>query len=164
VGTDTTSRSDKITDIGFDAQYQYQGSNWWLTLRGSYIHENQRLDATFGELGNAANPTNFLNSLHLQASFAYGADSRWVLTGQYFNISGSSDAIVFGGNASGFSPNSNGFIGELAYIPFSASKAPGWPWLNARIGLQYTYYNKFDGTTAGAHDNNALFLHAWFAM
>ncbi len=164
VGTDTTALSDKITDVGFDAQYQYQGSNYWFTLRGSYIHENQKLDATFGVLGAAANPTNFLDSLHLQASLAYGADSKIVLTGQYFSITGSSDVGLFGGNASGFSPNSSGFIGELAYIPFSASKAPGWPWLNARIGLQYTYYNKFDGTTVGAHDNNTLFLHAWFAM
>ena len=30
--------------------------------------------------------------------------------------------------------------------------------------LQYVYYNKFDGTTIGARDNNTLFLHAWFAM
>jgi hypothetical protein len=40
----------------------------------------------------------------------------------------------------------------------------GWPWFNARIGLQYTYYNKLNGTTVNAHDNNTLFLHAWFAM
>jgi hypothetical protein len=159
----TFAQSDKYTDVGFDTQYQYQGSNWWLTLRGSYIHENQKLDATFAN-GGAANPSNFLNSLHLQASLAYGADNRFVLTGQYFDISGSSDPILYAGLASGFSPNSNGFIGELAYIPFGASQAPGWPWLNARIGLQYTYYNKFDGTTVGAHQNNALFLHAWFAM
>jgi hypothetical protein len=39
-----------------------------------------------------------------------------------------------------------------------------WPWANVRIGLQYTYYNKFDGTTLNAHNNNTLFLHAWFAM
>lgn len=164
--TDTSSQSDKITDLGFDAQYQYQGSNYWFTLRGSYIHENQRLDASFGELHNAANPTNFLDSLHLQASLAYGADNRFVLTGQYFSIKGSSDAGIFtpDGGFSNNSPNSSGFMGELAYIPFSASKAPGWPWLNARIGLQYTYYNKFNGTTVGAHDNNTLFLHAWFAM
>jgi hypothetical protein len=164
--TDTLLQSDKITDVGFDAQYQYQGSNYWFTLRGSYIHENQKLDATFGVLNNAANPTNFLDSLHLQASLAYGADSKFVLTGQYFSITGSSDSIVFSSD-NGFSnnsPNSSGFMGELAYIPFGVSRAPGWPWLNARIGLQYTYYNKFNGTTVGAHDNNTLFLHAWFAM
>jgi len=161
----TIPQSDKFTDVGFDAQYQYQGSNYWLTLRGSYIHEYQKLDARFGAFNAlnapnpASNPSNFLNSLHLQASFAYGADNRFVLTGQYFDISGSSDLGLFGG-----SPNSNGFIGELAYIPFGVSQAPGWPWLNARIGLQYTYYNKFNGTTDGAHDKNTLFLHAWFAM
>ncbi len=161
----TLPLSDKFTDVGFDAQYQFQGPNYWFTLRGSYIHENQRLDATSSPLvGGAANPTNFLNSLHLQASLAWGADNRFVLTGQYFNISGSSDAVLYQGLASSFSPNSNGFIGELAYIPFGVNKAPGWPWANARIGLQYTYYNKFDGTTVGAHDNNTLFLHAWFAM
>jgi hypothetical protein len=48
----------------------------------------------------------------------------------------------------------------MAYIPFSVSKALGSPWFNARVGLQYTYYNKFGGTTVGAHDQNTLFLHA----
>ena len=62
------------------------------------------------------------------------------------------------------SPNSSGWIAEIAYIPFGASQAPGWPWFNARIGLQYTDYEKFDGTTTGAHGHNTLFLHAWFAM
>jgi hypothetical protein len=164
--TATIPQSDKFTDVGFDAQYQFQGPNYWFTLRGSYIHENQRLDATFGALQppGAANPTNFLDSMHLQASLAWGADNRFVLTGQYFSISGSSDAVLYQGLASGLSPNSSGFIGELAYIPFGVSQAPGWPWANARIGLQYTYYNKFDGTTVGAHDNNTLYLHAWFAM
>jgi hypothetical protein len=161
--TGTFPQSDKYTDTGFDSQYQYQGSNYWLTLRGSYIREFQKLDATFAT-GGSANPTNLLNSLHLQASFAYGGDNRFVFTGQYFNIWGTSDPIAYAGLASGLSPNSDGFIGEIAYIPFGTSQAPGWPWLNARIGLQYTYYNKFDGTTVGAHNQNTLFLHAWFAM
>lgn len=159
----TFTQSDKFTDAGFDAQYQYQGENYWLTLRGSYIHEFQRLDATFAT-GGSANPTNDLNSLKLQASLAYGGDNRIALTGQYFDIRGSSDPILYSALASGNSPNSSGFIAEIAYIPFGVSKAPGWPWFNARIGLQYTYYNKFDGTTIGAHDQNTVFLHAWFAM
>ena len=44
-------QTDKFTDIGFDTQYQYQGDNWWLTLRGSYIREFQQLDATFANGG-----------------------------------------------------------------------------------------------------------------
>jgi hypothetical protein len=161
--TATFSQTDKFIDTGFDAQYQYQGDNYWLTLRGSYIREFQQLDSTFG-LGGAANLNNELNSLHLQASFAYGGDNRIVLTGQYFNTWGTSDPLLYAGLASGFSPNSEGWIAEIAYIPFGTSKAPGWPWFNARIGLDYTFYNKFDGTSVGASNNNTLFLHLWLAM
>jgi hypothetical protein len=132
-------------------------------LRGSFIHESQRLDATFAN-GGSSNPTNDLNSLKLQGSFAYGGDNKIVLTGQYFNIWGSTDPTLFSGLASGNSPNSNGFTAEIAYIPFGVSKAPGWPWANARVGLQYTWYNKFDGTTVGASDHNTLFFHLWMAM
>jgi hypothetical protein len=161
--TSTFTQTDKFTDVGFDAQYQYQGDNYWVTFRGSYIHEFQQLDSTFALTG-SANPQNELNSLRLQGSVAFGADNRVVLTGQYFNTWGTSDPILYAGLASTFSPDSNGFIGEIAYIPFNASKAPGWPWANARVGLQYTFYNKFDGTTVGASANNTLFLHLWLAM
>jgi hypothetical protein len=159
-------QTDRFTDIGFDTQYQFQGDNYWLTLRGSYIREFQQLDASFLN-ASASNPTNLLNSLKLQASFAYGADNRVVFTGQYFNQWGTADMSLYGtdpvtGAAS--TPNTNGFMTEIAYIPFGASKMIGWPWFNARIGLQYTYYNKLNGTTVAAHDNNTLFLHAWFAM
>jgi hypothetical protein len=163
--TATFPQSDKFTDLGFDAQYQYQGDNYWLTLRGSFIREFQQLNSSLVNAG--TNPTNLLNSMRLQASFAYGADNRVVFTGQYFNIWGTADLALFGadpvtGNA--LTPNTNGWMAEIAYIPFGASKMFGWPWFNARIGLQYTYYNKLNGTTVGAHDNNTLFLHAWFAM
>jgi hypothetical protein len=166
--TGTLPLSDRFVDIGIDSQYQYQGPNYWLTLRANYIREYQRLDASSSSLANfvSANPTNELNSLKLTGSFAFGADNRIVLTGQYFNVWGSPDANLFADTAgfANMSPNSNGWMAELAYIPFSASKAPGWSWFNARIGLQYIYYNKFNGTTVGAHDNNTLFLHAWLAM
>jgi hypothetical protein len=38
------------------------------------------------------------------------------------------------------------------------------PWFNAGVGLQYTAYDKFDGTKAGASDHNTLFFHLWLAM
>ena len=164
--TDVFPMTDRFTDIGFDTQYQYQGDNYWITLRGSYIREFQRLDSSFATLA-ASNPTNLLNTLKLQASVALGQDNRVVLTGQYFNVWGTSDATLFGTDpVTGvpLTPNSNGWIAEIAYIPFGASKSFGWPWFNARIGLQYTYYNKLNGTTVGAQDNNTLFLHAWVAF
>ena len=162
---ETFAQTDRYNDIGFDTQYQYQGTNYWITLRGSYIHENQTLDATFNNHAVSDNPTNTLNTFRALASLAYGNDNRIVLTGQYFDTWGSSDATLYGGNPGcACSPNSDGFIAEIAYIPFMASQAPGWPWANVRVGLQYTYYNKFDGDTVFAHNNNTLFAYLWFAM
>jgi hypothetical protein len=171
-------QTDRYTDTAFDAQYQYQGDNYWFTLRGVYIHEKQTLDATFGNsphsdgTNGSDNPTNTLNTFRALASLAYGNDNRVVLTGQYFNTKGSSDASLYSGLASQFDPsgtpptdpNSNGYIFEIAYIPFISSQAPVWPWANMRVGLQYTYYNKFDGDTVFAHNNNTLFAYLWFAM
>ncbi len=159
-----SDQTDRYTDVAFDTQYQYQGDNYWLTLRGTYIHEYQSLDASFA-LGNAANLSNTLNTLKLYASVAYGNDNRFVLSGQYFDTWGSEDTGLYADNPGcACSPNSDGFVAELAYIPFINSKSPVWPWANARIGLQYTYFNKLDGTSEGAHDKNTLFLYAWFAM
>ncbi len=160
---------DRYTDVGFDTQYQYQGSNYWLTLRGSYIREFQTLNATFNNFNPSATSSNLndvLDSMRLYASIAMGADNRVVLTGQYFRTSGTADGNLYGFDVNGaaLTPNSDGWNAEIAYIPFGAGKAPGWPWFNARIGLQYTYYNRFNGTTVGAQTNNTLFLHAWMAM
>ncbi len=160
--TATFPQTDKFTDLGIDSQYQYQGGNYWLTLRGSYIHEDQKLDASVAN-GSAANPTNALNTLRADASFAYGNDNRIVLTGQYFNTWGTSDMGLYAMNPDS-SPNSDGWVAEIAYIPFGSSFAPLWPWFNARLGLQYTIYNKFDGDSVHASDNNTLFAYAWFAM
>jgi hypothetical protein len=151
--TGTLPQTDKYTDIGFDAQYQYQGSNFWFTVRGTYVRENQRLDASFNLLG-AANLTNELSEARAYASLAYGNNNRVVLTGQYFNTWGS--PLLFA--------DTKGWIAEIAYIPFVSSFSPGWPWLNARIGLQYTWYEQFGGTSIGASSNNQLFAYIWVAM
>lgn len=167
---------DHYTDIGFDAQYQYKGANYWFTLCGYYIHEDQQLNAssmlpidptgTFG-----TNPTNQLNSFKATASLVYGTDNLVVFNLTYFNIQGTPDVALYGAgtmaNSQFNSPNSNGWIAELAYIPFGMSGPKFYPWLNARIGLQYIWYNKFDGASSNfdgmgtnAKDNNTLFLYA----
>ena len=85
--SDTFPQTDRYSDIGFDSQYQYQGDNYWITLRGTYIHESQTLDATFTN-GGSDNPTNTLNTFKALASLAYGNDNRIVITGQYFDTWG----------------------------------------------------------------------------
>jgi hypothetical protein len=162
----TFPQTDRYTDIAFDTQYQYQGDNYWLTLRGTYIHESQNFAASFANNAGPANPTDTLNSLRAYASLAYGNDNRIVLSGQYFDVWGSPDAGLYGDpdlNPNG-SPNTNGFVAEIAYIPFISNFSPVWPWANVRLGLQYTYFNKYNGTTENAHDNNSLFAYLWFAM
>ena len=156
--TTTFAQTDKYTDFGFDTQYQYQGDNFWVTLRGSYIYEYQKLDASFAN-GIASNPADALNEARAYASLAYGNNNRVVLTGQYFTSWGTPDLMVFGG-----SPNTKGWIAEIAYIPFMSNFSPGWPWFNARIGLQYTGYTEFNGTSVGASANNTLYLYVWMAM
>jgi len=160
--TATFPQTDKYTDIGMDAQYQYQGDNFWFTARGSYIYEFQKLDASFNN-GISANSNNILNEARAYASLAYGNDNRVVLTGQYFSTWGTPDALLYAANAN-FSPNADGWIAEIAYIPFISSTAPGWPWFNMRVGLQYTWYEKFNGTNLGASSNNTLFGYLWLAM
>ncbi len=158
------AQADHYTDVALDSQYQYQGDNYWLTLRGLYIHEYQSLGASVA-LGDSSSASNSLNTTRLYASLAYGNNNRIVLSGQYFNIWGSSNALLYADNPGcACSPNSNGYVAEIAYIPFINSNSPLWPWANMRLGLQYTYFNELDGTTAGAQDSNTLFLYAWFAM
>jgi hypothetical protein len=179
--------SDKFVDIGVDSQYQYMGSNYAITLRASYINEKQKLGATFLNAG-SDNPTNTLNSFKAQASFAWNTDAagnKWVFTGGYFNTWGSTDCQLYQGSpgcidptltapitgsATG-SPNSDGFLAEIAWFPYAMSKSPLWPYFNARVGLQYTWYNKFngastnyDGAGRNASDNNTLLGYLWFAM
>jgi hypothetical protein len=162
--------TNQFSDIGFDSQYQYQGDGYWITLRATYIHEDQQLNASVAN-GLAANLTNQVNTFRAQAALSYGVDGKVILTGGYFNIWGSSDQILYSGNST-FSPNSDGFIAEIAYQLFGKHNAPEvWPWFNARIGLQYITYNKFngasmnfDGNGRNASDNNTLLLYAWLAF
>jgi hypothetical protein len=162
---------DQFRDVGFDSQYQYMGDGYAVTVRGTYLHERQLLNASFAN-GLAANPTNTLNTFRAQGELALGGTvNKWIFTGGYFNTWGSSDTLLYGGNRT-FSPNSDGWMAEIAYMPFGKTNAPTfWPWVNAKIGLQYVAYNKFngastdfDGMGTNARDNNALFAYFWAAF
>jgi hypothetical protein len=160
VGDTSYGLTNKYTDFGVDSQYQYRGDNWWFITRAAYIHENQRYDA--GYLGGAvpANVSDSLNTLRLSATAAIGGDNRIVLTGQYFKTWGSEDAGLYATSNTGNNPNTNGFMAEIAYIPFGVSRPRYWPWLNTRIGAQYFYYTKFDGDTLTPHDKNTFIIYS----
>jgi hypothetical protein len=155
--------TDSFTDIGIDTQYQYLGDPHTVTFRAAWIHENHNTSAS-QTLGLADNSSDILRSLNASVSYIY--DKTWSLTAGRVSVGGTADAALYG-TATG-SPNSAGWIAELAYLPFSHGGPAFWPWLNFRIGLQYTRWSKFDGSTTNvdgfgrtANDNNTLLIYAW---
>jgi hypothetical protein len=155
--------TDSFTDIGIDTQYQYLGDPHMVTARLAWIHENHNTSAS-QTLGLADNSNNQLRSLNASISYIY--DQTWSLTAGRTSVGGTADAALYGTFTG--SPNSAGYIVELAYLPFSHGGPSFWPWLNFRVGLQYTHWTKFDGATTNingigrnASDNNTFFAYIW---
>jgi hypothetical protein len=163
--------TDQFTDVGFDSQFQYISNVHGLTARITYILEHQKLDGS-QVLGLASNRSNDLDSFKASASYVY--DTHYSFSAGYFNIKGSADALLYADSLSPSapgSPNSNGWVFDVAWLPFSKGGPAFWPWLNARIGLSYTLYNEFDGASTNyngafrdASDNNTVFAYTWIAF
>jgi hypothetical protein len=166
----TVPDQNRYTDLGFDAVYQYTAQDHHsLTVQAAYIHENQNLTATFNA-GGSDRTGERLNTFKLDASFVYL--QTWGISGQYFDTTGTTDATLYSpgdvsGSANG-SPDSRGYIVQLEYVPLGKMMSWGRPYLNVRLGLQYTGYLKFNGGTSNydgsgrsASENNSLFLFYW---
>ena len=80
------SPADKITDVGWDAQFQYLSDVHFITARISYIYEWEKLNGSvaIGEI--AANPKNHLAEFNASITYAY--DARYSVTLGYFNTTG----------------------------------------------------------------------------
>ena len=168
-GRVTSFGTDSITDVGFDTQYQYNDNPHSVGVQASYIREFQNLHATFG-MGGSSNSHDILDTFRVKASYFY--DHTYGINVSYFNISGTTDVGLNAGLPSNNgSPNSDGWIFEANYLPFSNGGPSWWPWLNMRFGLQYTLYNHFNGGTASfdgaghsASGNNTLYLYSVLAF
>jgi hypothetical protein len=151
--------SNKYNDIGVDASYQFLGAGQHVgTVNARYTHEHQTRNASV-DAGEATNLKGSLNALNLNASYYY--DQTWGMTGGYFSTNGSSDPTLY--STSG-SPDSSGYLLQADWTPFGKESSWHAPWANVRLGLQYTIYNKFDGTSDHAGDNDTTYLFAWFAL
>ena len=169
----TSPNYDRFNDVGVDFTYQYtDGGQNAVSANLTAIHEKQTLDASFAA-GSSANNDNHLNTVTLDVGYAFR--QTLVSSVGLFRTSGSTDAGLFtpsplSGSASG-SPDSRGYILQLEYIPFGKLESFARPWLNVRVGLQYTAYQRFnggnsnyDGSGRSASDNNTLFGFFWFAL
>ncbi len=164
-GRDASAGDDKIVDFGLDTQYQFSKGTNDLTAMMSWVSERQTWDAS-SVLGNTSNTSDTLQAFKATVSYLY--NKTYGITGQYFSTTGTADSVLYGDSATG-SPDSDGFVFQVNYLPFNKNGGPSfWPRSNVKFTLQYVAYNRFDGARndydgagANARDNNTLYLEAW---
>ena len=160
-----TGPTDSYTDWAADFEYDRtipQFKNDVVSVRGTYIRENSTLLATFAA-GGAAQTGHHLNTA--QANVEYHFGTKLSGTAGVFNITGTSDPLLFSqaavsGSANG-SPQSNGYTLNLSW----------WPAQNVDLAVQYTGYWRFngaqlnyDGAGRNASSNNTIYLLARFVF
>ncbi|MDW2980696.1 MAG: cytochrome C [Rhodanobacter sp.] len=157
--------TDRFRDFGVDSSYMYINGDHAITVDGLYVHESQRLDATWGG-GGSDHLHDTLQSLNLKGSYWYRHTYGVTLASFVYN--GSRDVTLYGNDGA---PNTRGESIELDYSPFGQPDSWQQPWANARLGLQYTWFNRFsgrvhniDGAGRNASDNNTLYFYVWLAI
>lgn len=143
-----SGKINKMTDVGFDFQFERRLPIGAFSLHTSLIRETEDRDTS--EVDNIR--LNF-NSFKIDGNLYF--KNGLGLTLGYFDTSGTMDTYV--GSATN-KPDSNGFIAQLEYLP----------WYNTKFALQYVAYNKFDGSKSkydgigrNASNNNTLYLLVW---
>ncbi|MDE1947955.1 MAG: cytochrome C [Burkholderiales bacterium] len=146
--------TDHYSDVAIDTQYQYIGDDHMVSVTGTYIRENQTLDASLAA-GLAANAANTLKTARLGANYYY--QRKYGAALGLFSTTGSADTGLYASSPTNV-PDSKGWTVELDWVPYE----------NTKLALQYTGYNKFngasanyDGTGRNASDNNTLYLLGW---
>jgi len=143
--------------------------NFSINVRYEHEHADLRASCTLGLIGGDGDPGCGRYRLNeLRAAARYTLRDRIGVTLSAFDLYGSRNANVFQGNGR---PDSDGLMGQVDYTLWPDGKGPLGPLFNARVGLQYTVYGKFngqrhnfDGAGANAADNNALRLFTWIAF
>ncbi len=162
--------TNKFLDLGSDVQYQWNSKPHFVSLRGSFIWENQSLSAAKAA-GAASHGYDDLHTLQFWASYY-----RYNLVGvtlSLFDIGGRRDPLVYApeavsGSRTGRPETLGGFV-QLSLLPFSQwfhQLMPALPM--TQFAIQYTVYSQFngagtnyDGAGRSASDNNTLYLLAW---
>jgi len=169
-GGDRNAGTDTYDDYGFDGTLQiapFSDNAWEFTA--SLVRELQHLRASQA-LGNTANSNNALTSIHVTGDYSY--EHTWTALFGIFDIRGNPDVVAYApdpvsGSANG-SPESSGYTLQMDYVPFGKAGSLWAPWVNLRVGLEYTFYTSFnggrynyDGAGRSAGDNDTLYLYLW---
>jgi len=157
-GNDQTSGlSLRKTDVAFDATYQYitdpaKVTSDRLSAHATYIHETARMDTGDAVLRGAL-PDHSLDTMRADVSYSFGATVTPSM--QYFRTTGTAD-VTYWATPNG-SPNSDGMIFEVAYVPWGKPDSP-FPNVNLRLAVQYVNYFSFDGSPVNARSNNNFYF------
>lgn len=158
---------DHYTDYAFDGGYQFLGDGTHTaTFQSIFVHEQQNLRGSAAANGITGSQYS-LNQIRANVSYwyknAYGVTLGWQKTW------GPANPVLFvGGGSANMKPDSNAFIVEADWVPFGKDDSLWAPFLNMKLGVQYTAYTQFnggssnyDGAGTNASDNNTLLLFAW---
>ena len=168
---------DGYTDIMISHGYQYIGDDdiHVFTIDGFYDYEDQYLQGSSDVLNpsySSSRASNRLNEYKEWATYYYtetyggtvAFDKIWGNRNELLYNTGANDST---GSAKG-SPNSTSFIFEADWVPFGKPDSFLHPFLNWKLGVQYTLYTQFngsgknyDGFGRSASDNNTLFVFLW---
>ncbi len=168
---------DEYYDFLLHGGFQHIGDNNVnvYTVDSWYDYEIQHLKGTSNPLNpnvGSSFPNNHLEDYNIAATYyykeTYGGNIKfektWGNKNELLYNSGANDGS---GSIKG-SPDSTSITVEADWVPFG--KEDSWlrPFINLKLGLQYTIYTQFnggdhnyDGYGRSASDNNTLFLFAW---
>lgn len=163
--------TNKFTDLGIDAQYEFKKDTHQITAHASWIHEKQTWDADFAS-GDTENVSDTLNNFKAKVSYYFNNYIGGTLG--YFQTTGSTNTDLYtpepveGSNTG--KPNSRGLVMEVDFTPLELIQT-SFPSEIFRMGLQYVMYDKFngskdnyDGFGRNASDNNTLYLYGWLSF
>lgn len=176
--------TDHYTDFGIDSSWQKPFGSDTVSLNFRWEHEKGNLEAScaLGLLGGdmdvpmsvplMIDPGNIgCARYHLdtvRGTIGYSWHNKIGADLSVFGIGGTRNMNLYGGSGS---PDSNGLTGQLDYTLWGNGHSPIGIRGNARIGLQYTVYGKFNGRRhnydlmgANASDNDALRAFLWVAF
>ena len=162
-GDQTLGFGVRKTDVAFDATYQFitdpaKVTSDRLSAHATYIHETAKL-ANDALAPTGALPDHVLDTMRVDVSYSFAATVTPSV--QYFHTVGTSDPSYW--STLNGSPNSDGMIFEVAYVPWGKPDSP-FPNANVRLAVQYISYLRFDGTTIGAGRNNNVYVSLWTAV
>jgi len=164
-----TGLTDRYRDLGIDGSYQKAFDNGDVaTFNARWLNERQTLDATCAlAVPSPGCADTRLTDLRADASYYWR--NKIGATVALFDTFGPANPALFSNNRT-FRPDSSGLSLQLDATPWGEGGSPLGPRFNMRVGVQYTFFRRFDGASrnfdgagANASDNDTLRVFTWLA-